>query len=86
MVGLDLGVRPTRALIGSVVHRTTSYVNNALSEILFLKFTRPLLFTVRCATEPLLQRLSLVQQLADVTNRSGGARTRFGARQFKERC
>jgi hypothetical protein len=84
--GLELGIRPAGALDWSEVHWTASIREQCALGDFILKFTGPLLFTVRCATEPLLQRLFPVQQLADVTERSGGAQTRSSACQINERC
>jgi hypothetical protein len=75
--GLDLVARLASAMDRPWVHWTTVVREQCTLGNCILKFTGPLLFMVLCAVRPLLQRLSQAQRLADVIDRSRGARTRL---------
>jgi hypothetical protein len=76
---LDLGVSPASASDHSVHEQCTlrDFILKFTRPLLFMVrcATGPLLFMVRCATGPLLQQHYPTQRLTDVTGRSRGART-----------
>jgi hypothetical protein len=82
--GLDLGTRPAGAPDWVHCAPNHSIREQCALDNFILKFTGLLLFTIWCATGLVLQWLFSGQRLANITNRSGGARSWSDARQFKE--
>jgi hypothetical protein len=80
--GLDLGAKQTGAPNRSGVHWTASIREQFALRNLIIKFTGPLLFTVRCASNNFFNGYLGYQRLADVTGQPGAIQLKKGANQI----